>query len=317
VSVRWRSIWLVAALPAACDVPERAAAPEPDAGAALVVYAPAANEPELARVFAHYTETTGIAVDLRALPDPEDVLEGGAGAPAADLLIMAGADVAVRAADDGLLRPLAAAVASGAVDGRLRDPDGAWLAVAWRPAVIAWDVRALPAGAPEGYASLAGTGFRSRLCLTSFDQAPNRAVIAGLIGQLDAKPAERVVRGWLANLKEAPLGSEAELLEAIAGGRCAAGIVRSPPGGHSPAVTGTLRYSTPAEPAGELLAAGVARHASQPDAALELLSWLATSATLPAAAREAGAAELPALNLAASGWLHEDARKLAERAGYR
>jgi hypothetical protein len=82
-------------------------------------------------------------------------------------------------------------------------------------------------------------------------------------------------------------------------------------------VTGTLRFWTPAEPAGELLAAGVARHASQPEAAQELLGWLATTAALPGAAREAGAEELPALDSAASGWLHEDARKLAERAGYR
>jgi iron(III) transport system substrate-binding protein len=317
--MRWQSIWFIAVLPVACDAPERAAGPEPadSAGAALIVYAPATTEPDLVRVFADYSDATGVTVDLRSLPDAEDVLEARADEPAADLLVMAGADVAVRAADDGLLRPLAAVVAIGTVDSRLRDPDGAWLAIAWRPAVIAWDVRALKTGATDGYESLAADEFGSRLCLTSFDEPPNRAVIAGLIGRLDVKATERVVRGWLANLKEAPLDSEAELLEAIAGGRCAAGLVRRPQDGQGRSVTGTLRFSTPGEPAGELLAAGVARHASQPEAARELLGWLATTAALPDAARDAGKAELPALDSATSGWLHEDARKLAERAGYR
>lgn len=316
--VRWRVIWLIGVLPAACDAPpEPSAGPEPAAGAPLVVYAPKANEAELAGVFADYREATGLAVDLHSLPGAEDLLAQGADGPPADLLILAGADVAVRAADDGLLRPVAAAIATDDVGPRLRDPDGAWLAIAWRPAVIVWDVRATSAAAIDGYESLAADGFRSRVCLTAFDEPPNRAVIAGLIGELETRPAERVVRGWLANLNEAPLASEAELLEAIAEGRCAAGILRRPLDEESAAVTGILRFSTPAEPAGELLAAGVARHAAQPDAALELLGWLASSAALPAAAREAVAADLPSMDSAASGWLHEDARKLAERAGYR
>ena len=61
--MRWQSIWLMALLPAACNAPERAAGPEPaaGAGAALVVYAPATTEPDLARVFADYSDATGIA----------------------------------------------------------------------------------------------------------------------------------------------------------------------------------------------------------------------------------------------------------------
>lgn len=313
--MRPRLAWFAPVLLAACDAPpEPAKPPETVARPSLVVYAPAALESDLAPVFADYNETAGVTVTAHYVSAPEGILAAGLDRPSADLLIVAGAGAAARAVDEGTLRPVAAAI--GMVPPRLRDPDGAWLAIRWRPAVIAYDRRALSAAELGSYDGLAAPSFTGRLCLSTFEEPVNRAVIASLIHDLDVRPAERVVRGWLANLARPVFASEAELLHAIAGGQCAAGIVQRP-ADDDPALTGTLRFLTPPAPAGELAAAGVARHAAQPVRALALLDWLATEARLPGAAREAAAADLPGADTAVTAWRYEDARKLAERAGYR
>ncbi len=310
-----RLAWLAVALLAACDAPpDTPSESDPANHASLVVFAPAALEAELVPVFAGYTAAAGVAVAAHYVAAPGDILAAGLDRPPADLLIVAGADAAARAADEGTLRPVAAA--TGTVPPSLRDPDGAWLAIRWRPAVIAYDVRALPATELASYEGLAAPGFTGRLCLSTFEEPVNRAVIASLVNELGAGPAERVVRGWLANLARPVYATEAELLEAIAGGQCAAGIVLRP-AGHDPARTGTLRFWMPPAPAGELAAAGVARHAAQPEQALALLDWLVTDARLSGAARETDAEELPGSDAAVTAWFYEDAQKLAERAGYR
>lgn len=306
----------LALLAAACQrAPDPAAGA--DAAARVVVYAPPVVEEVLRPALSAYGAATGLDVDARYVEGLPDVVIDAVDDPHADLLVLAGAGDAVRAVDDGALRPVAKDVAVAQVPGSLRDPDGGWLAIAWDPAVIAYDVRRFAREDVGGYARLVDPAFKGRLCLTSFPDPLNVGVVAALIGELGVRPAERVVRGWLANLSSPVFGSQTELLDAMAEGRCGAAIVAGRHRSETRGTTGTLRFETPHAPAGVLLAAGVARHAAHPEAALQLLEWLATEAPLAGAVHEVEAGDRPAADAAATGWLYGEAQKLAERAGYR
>ena len=277
----------------------------------LVAVVPAELESLLGPVFAAWEKGAGASVFV-VYRDGADAHGPGGDA---DLLVLADVEAATRAADDGLLRPLPETIAGAPVPARLRDPGGAWLALTWRPVVIAYDVRDPGANALVDYAGLGAAKLNGRTCLLSFALPGGEELLAELIRQHGVRPAERIVRGWLANLANPVFSSEAGLLEAISAGRCAAGMLVRPP--DDAGDTRTVRYRTPAMPAGTLIAAGIARHANRPEAAGELLEWLAATAPLPDAARAVAETGLPAADAAVTGWLHEDARKLAERAGYR
>ena len=304
-----------AVLACGCDwQPQPSDLAETPAAPPLVVIAPAELESLLRPVFVAWQSGMGAGVSVSYR---DSAASAGHGSPGddADLLVLADVEAATRAADDGLLRPLPETLGDGLVPAKLRDTGGAWLALTWRPVVIAYDVRDPDAKELLEYAGLAAGELSGRTCLLSLSSPGGEELIAELIREHGVRPAERIVRGWLANLAYPVFVSEAGLIEAIGAGRCAAGMLVRPPGDASS--KGTVRYRTPARPAGTLIAAGIARHASRPEAAGELLEWLAAKAPLPDAARNVADTDLPANNAAVTGWLHEDARKLAERAGYR
>lgn len=300
----------------ACDPAPPPAADAADAARTpLVVYAAPQAEEGLAPALAAYTAATGVPVEARYAAALPEVLGEGRDDPRADLAVFVGSAAVATAVEEGVLRPVARDVAVDVLPSLLRDPDGTWLAVAWRPAVIARDVRHPELAAIDDYGALAGSGNPGRLCLTSFYTGANAAVVADLIDALGVEPAERVVRGWLANAALPALATEADLLAAIGSGKCAAGVVLAPV--NPPPDTGVIRYRTPREPSGQLWAAGVSRHAARPEGARSLLAWLVTEAELPAAARRAAAGDLPARHPAHTGSLGDAAERLAERAGYR
>lgn len=299
------------ALACGCDgQPQPSEFMEPAGTPPLVAVVPAELESALGPVFAAWEKGTSVSVVYHDGADAHGSPGGDA-----DLLVLADVEAATRAADDGLLRPLPETLSGAPVPARLRDPGGAWLALTWRPVVIAYDVRDPGANALVDYAGLAAAELDGRTCLLSFALPGGEELLAELIREHGVRPAERIVRSWLANLANPVFSSEAGLLEAIGAGRCAAGLLVRPQ--NDAGNTGTVRYRTPAMPAGTLIAAGIARHANRPEAAGELLEWLAVTALLPDAARDVAETGLPAADAAVTGWLHEDARKLAERAGYR
>ncbi|MDX1517081.1 MAG: hypothetical protein R3288_09595, partial [Woeseiaceae bacterium] len=180
-------------------------------------------------------------------------------------------------------------------------------AVDVRVAAIAFSADPGAAERDAGFASLADARYRGRLCLASSAQPINRAVIAALIEDIGVRPAEIAVRGWMANLALPVFADEAELRAALAEERCEVGIVSVP--GSAGASSTTL---IPAPVVADVQAAGVARHAREPEAALRLIEWLATGrAASPKAVHDT---LRPVGNLA---WRIEDAVRLAQRAGYR
>lgn len=257
-----------------------------------------------------FTDETGVRVSVRRKP-PADVVDdviADRGRPPADVVITPDVAGAWRAADTGALLPLAAETLA-AVPPKLRDPDNYWAAVDVRLAAIVYDPAGFEPAAFDGYEALGGARFGDKLCLSSSADATNRALIAMLIDKLDVRPAEVVVRGWMANLAHAPFASQGELIEAIRSGRCAAGIIGIEAGAAAPE---GLSVHLPKPAYGSVQTIGVARHARNPEAARRFVAWY-----LDGIYKTLDAPDLAARNVGVAGRFDEEARLLAERAGYR
>jgi iron(III) transport system substrate-binding protein len=271
----------------------------------IVVYAVANDEAVLAEQLAEFTDDTRIPVTLVFSKSSKnaDLVIDNSGSPAADVLITNNVADIWRAADEGALRPIDADT-FGRADPLLRDADGFWTAVAVRWNVIG----ALKEGTTRpllaSYDQLASVDMRGRVCLSSSALHVNRSLVAMLINDRGAKQAERLVRAWIRNLAAPPFSSEDELVGAIRNGTCDYGILSSYPD------VDDLVYFVPEQHYMDIDGIGVARHARQADSAQRLVKWLVEKKQ----PRIVSEFEISPVSIA--GWRDEDARLLAERAGY-
>ena len=271
----------------------------------VAVYAVGNDENTLTQQLAEFTDDTGIPVILVFSKSSRnvDIFMSNSGSPPPDVLISNNVADVWRAADEGALRPLSKEAVESS-DPSLKDPDGFWIAVAVRWNVIG-ALKGASALSQSGiYDSLAGEDMRGRLCLSSSALHVNRSLIAMLINDRGVKQAERLVRAWIRNLAAPPFSSEDELLEAIRNGTCAYGVLSSNPENDD------LTYFLPDQHYMDVDAIGVARHAPQAESAQQLVKWLVGKLQ----PRIASEIEIDPVSIA--GWLDEDAKLLAERAGY-
>lgn len=287
---RW--LLLVVAALAACDsVP-----PAP-----VVVYVPSELEEDLRERFAESDFAVTLVAGASADISTEVIAKQDS--PRADVLITSNAIDIWRAADEGALRPIAGRSLAN-VPPELKDPDGSWAALGFRRVLIG----VAPGANNASVTDLKGLGapeFAGRLCLTSFNLTANQALVGLLIDELGVKTAERLVRNWVRNLATAPFADESTLHAELEQGSCEIGIISSVPDGSS------VNVIVP-QPGYLLIdGIGISRHAENADAAQALVTWL-LSGYQP---DELGG--LSASNAGIAGWRDEDARLLAERAGYR
>ena len=282
----------------------------------VVVYASYADKSYLPLLFEAYTEATGVVVIVRqgdAGAIVGDVIENAI-SPPADILLTPSVLGVYRAAEEGALRPIDAGIL-GDVAPALRDPDQFWVALSYRFAAI------VSRGAGPGVvqntadvAELAAPAFEGRLCLSSSRGPMNTLLIANLIRRLGAREAELVVRGWVDNLARPVFATDAELRDALAAGACDVGVVAG--GATSPPLQEKKLSDT-----ADIEGVGIARHARNPEGALELVEWLLSEDVQERHAALVGA--MPAIsdyagegNVGAAAWRAADAVLLAERARY-
>lgn len=344
----WRSLAVVVALVAltltgcereastATDQPAAQSVDDPVADP-VVVYATDAERAYLSGLFAEFTRATGIQVVSRTGPAGQlvdDVIENRIDPPA-DLLWTKDVTHLFTAAEEGALRPIRSATLDADIPASLRDPDGFWTAISFRLAAIVYDAASVDSAAVSGYGSLAGERFAKRLCLGSVSSAVNRAVIAVLIGELGDRRAESAVRAWIRGLGREVYADDARLLAAIAAGDCAIGIVSTDTLAlaRRAGVADDVQVVLPAAVAASAEGIGIARHARNPEGALELLEWLLDpgnqaqhaaaqfaypanrEAPLPDGLEAPHGVTLPSLSGLA--FRSPDAELLAERTGYR
>jgi len=272
-------------------------------GPAIVVFATGEEGDALTELLADFTDDTGIPVSFEwgSSADNADRLIEKSGI-AADVLITDNVADAWRVADSGAFLPVRS-TAFANLHASLKDPDGYWAAIDVRPFVIAHrnDTRPLTAS----YDDLGTDVFKGRVCLSSSRLSINRSLIAFLIEERGVKEAERLVRRWVKNLAMPPFASEEEVLDAMRTGDCDYGIA---------SMANDLDGLTPFSPPPyyfDASAVGVGRHAQQPESAQRLMDWLLRNRGM----EFRGEHDPPSAGIA--GWRDQEARLLAERAGYR
>ncbi|HEX8103887.1 MAG TPA: extracellular solute-binding protein [Solirubrobacteraceae bacterium] len=175
--------------------------------------------------FAAFTRETGIKVKLfggEAETLHQRLKSEGARTPADVLVTVDGANLA-RAKQEGLLRPVRSAAIDRAVPAGLRDPDGTWTALSTRVRTPMVSTERVGAGAVRSYEDLGDARWKGRLCLRTSNNIYNQSLVADFIAKRGAARTERLLRSWMAN-DPTILGSDVDVLKAIAADRCDAGL---------------------------------------------------------------------------------------------
>ena len=141
----------------------------------------------------------------------------------ADVLITVDAANLWRAKEAGLLQPLHSSILERDVPRDLRDPDDTWFGLTLRARTI---VRSTERVGPDEVTTYEGLGdprWKGRLCLRSGTSEYNVSFVADRLAKDGRAATERLLRRWMANDPEI-LGSDTDVLEAIADGDCDVGL---------------------------------------------------------------------------------------------
>ena len=245
-------------------------------------------------------------------------------------------------AEADALRPQFSEALTGDVPAQLRDEESRWFALSTRARVIVYNTDRISAEQLESvhrYAALRSEAFRGQLCIASSAVPGNRSLVAFLIQQHGVREAELVVREWRANLGMTVFTNDGTLLNAIADGRCGIGfidsnILASFLATNREAPIAPHWFADSANTLIDVSAAGVTRHAKNPEAAIAFLTWLVSESPNALFARlkfdypvnsaspvgdevAEWSEHMPqAESLTALGFLLEEADRLIERACY-
>jgi iron(III) transport system substrate-binding protein len=175
--------------------------------------------------FEDFAAETGTDLRLRggsATELFERIKAEGADTPA-DVLITVDAANLWRATEAGLLEPLESSELNRLVPENLRDPDGTWYGLALRARTI---MRSSERVGPDDVTTYEGLGdprWKGRLCLRSGTSEYNVSFVADRLAKDGPDATEEMLRAWMANDPEI-LGSDVDVLEAIADGDCDVGL---------------------------------------------------------------------------------------------
>jgi iron(III) transport system substrate-binding protein len=191
-------------------------------GADVVVYngrSQYGDEPS----FKAFEEETGLKVELRGGTAPElyERLRREGDATDADLLVTTDLANLWRAKDAGLLEPVTTPTLRSHTD--LHDPDNAWWGLSTRVRTPMRSTERVPEGAVQSYADLGDPRWKGKLCLRTSNNEYNQSFVADQIVKHGADATEKLLRSWMANDPQI-LGSDVDVLDAIAEGKCDVGL---------------------------------------------------------------------------------------------
>jgi len=177
------------------------------------------------QAFRAYESATGRTLQLRGGTAPElfERLRSEGPETPADLLVTTDLANLWRAKEAGLLEPVTSAALEGNVDRAFRDPDDQWWGLSLRIRTPMRSVERVPARALTSYEDLGSRRFRGRLCLRTSNNEYNQSLVADMIAKRGAEETTRLLESWMAN-RPRILGSDVDVLEAIAAGRCDVGL---------------------------------------------------------------------------------------------
>ncbi|MGV6809519.1 MAG: extracellular solute-binding protein [bacterium] len=313
-----------------------------DAAQKVVVYS-ARKEHLIEPIFARFTKDTGIAVEFqtgKANALVERLKAEGKNTPA-DILMTVDVGNLWYAADQGLFQPMNSAVIEKNIPAHLRDPEQLWTGLSIRARTFVYSTERVKPEELTTYADLADPKWKGRLCLRTSKKVYSKSLVSSIIAHHGEEAAEKIVKGWVANLAAVPHAKDSHVMDAILAGGCDVGIVNTYYYGRlqakQPDVALKLAWANQATTGAHVnvSGAGLLKHAKHPEAAKQLLEWLSDEAAqkdfgginkeYPAnptlavdeVVKSWGEFKQDELNLAKIGELQDEAVKLSQRAGYK
>jgi iron(III) transport system substrate-binding protein len=177
------------------------------------------------QAFKAFEEQTGLDVELRGGTAPElfERLRREGDATDADLLVTTDLANLWRATEAGILEPVETAALRSQVAPELHDPDGAWWGLSTRLRVPMRSTERVEEGAIASYEDLGDPRFKGRVCLRTSNNEYNQSFVADRIAKHGEAQTERLLESWMDNEPQI-LGSDVDVLEAIAAGKCDVGL---------------------------------------------------------------------------------------------
>jgi iron(III) transport system substrate-binding protein len=144
----------------------------------------------------------------------------------ADVLITVDAANLWRAKQAGLLQPIHSEVLERDVPADLRDPDDEWFGLTTRARTIMRSTERVKPDDVTTYAGLGDPRWKGKLCLRTATSEYNVSFVADRIAKDGEAATESLLRSWMAN-DPTILGSDKDVLDAIAKGDCDVGLTNT------------------------------------------------------------------------------------------
>lgn len=238
-------------------------------------------------LYKEFTRRTGI--DVRLLEAKDDALiqrvqAEGKESPA-DVLVLVDAARLDRAADLGLFQPVRSARLLREVPASLRDSRGRWFGLTRRVRAVVVNPSLLKPGVVRSYSDLAGPALKGKLCLRDRRSVYNQSLVADQLVTRGQASTAGWVRGMINNLAQPVFSSDTLLARAVARGECGAGLVNTyyvarmlsgESGAEDQRLARALRVVLPRPAHVNISGAGVTASARDPQAAQQLIEFLAS-----------------------------------------
>ncbi|MGC5198111.1 extracellular solute-binding protein [Aphanothece microscopica] len=238
-------------------------------------------------LYKEFTRRTGIKVNLLEGKDDaliERVNSEGANTPA-DLLVLVDAARLDKANRMGLYQPTRSEALDRDVPANLRDSQGRWFGLTRRVRVAVVNPKVADPASIRTYADLASPALKGKLCLRNSKSVYNQSLVADQMIQRGEPATGDWVRGMVANTTQPFFTSDTPLARAVAKGDCGVGVVNTyyvarmlsgTNGAEDKALASQLVVVFPDPAHVNISGAGVTRHARNPEAARQLLAFLAS-----------------------------------------
>jgi iron(III) transport system substrate-binding protein len=177
------------------------------------------------QAFTAFEQASGRTLQLRGGTAPElfERLRSEGDQTPADLLVTTDLANLWRAKQAGLLDSVSSPALAENVPAAFRDPDSQWWGVSLRIRTPMRSTERVPEQAVTSYEDLGDKRFRGRLCLRTSNNEYNQSLVADMLAKRGAGETRRILESWMAN-RPRILGSDVDVLEAIAAGRCDVGL---------------------------------------------------------------------------------------------
>jgi iron(III) transport system substrate-binding protein len=192
-------------------------------GADVVVYNGRSQYGDEA-AFEAFEDRTGKSLELRGGTAPElfERLRSEGSESPADLLVTTDLANLWRAKEAGLLEPVRTPALERQVPAEYRDPDGEWWGLSLRVRTpmrsTSIDPKLL-----RSYEDLGSPRWKGELCLRTSNNEYNQSLVADMLAKRGPEETRALLESWMAN-EPRILGSDVDVLEAIAAGRCQVGL---------------------------------------------------------------------------------------------